>query len=60
MKERRKKRKMGWKYRGGLLLIIGVVIMWVTSAEVNQVSSCYHRYLSGGITCLKLFMFGKF
>ncbi|KAK6236142.1 hypothetical protein SCA6_011479 [Theobroma cacao] len=27
---------MGWKYRGGLLLIIGVVIMWVTSAEVTQ------------------------
>ncbi|XVF88297.1 hypothetical protein PTKIN_Ptkin19aG0038600 [Pterospermum kingtungense] len=27
---------MGWKYKGGLLLIIGVVIMWVTSAEVTQ------------------------
>ncbi|XVF34568.1 hypothetical protein REPUB_Repub18cG0070000 [Reevesia pubescens] len=27
---------MGWKYRGGLLLIICVIIMWVTSAEVTQ------------------------
>ncbi|XP_022755195.1 uncharacterized vacuolar membrane protein YML018C-like [Durio zibethinus] len=27
---------MGLKYKGGLLLIIGVVIMWVTSAEVTQ------------------------
>ncbi|XWS72992.1 hypothetical protein CRYUN_Cryun02cG0087400 [Craigia yunnanensis] len=27
---------MGWKYEGGLLLIVGVVIMWVTSAELTQ------------------------
>ncbi|XP_062147513.1 uncharacterized transporter C405.03c-like isoform X3 [Alnus glutinosa] len=27
---------MSWKYKGGLLLIVGVVIMWVTSAEVTQ------------------------
>ncbi|XVE63659.1 hypothetical protein DITRI_Ditri07aG0037500 [Diplodiscus trichospermus] len=27
---------MGWKYRGGLLLTIGVVIIWVTSEEVTQ------------------------
>lgn len=30
---------MAWRYRGGLLLILTVVIMWVTSAEINQVSS---------------------
>ena len=30
---------MSWKYKGGLLLIVSVVIMWVTSAEVTQVSS---------------------
>ncbi|GLT72078.1 hypothetical protein SLA2020_440410 [Shorea laevis] len=28
---------MSWKYKGGLILIVGVVIMWVTSAEVTQV-----------------------
>ncbi|OAY31508.1 solute carrier family 35 member F5 isoform X2 [Manihot esculenta] len=27
---------MGWKYKGGLILIITVVILWVTSAEVTQ------------------------
>ncbi|KAL0013681.1 hypothetical protein SO802_000750 [Lithocarpus litseifolius] len=27
---------MSWKYKGGLLLIVSVVIMWVTSAEVTQ------------------------
>ncbi|XP_057995282.1 uncharacterized vacuolar membrane protein YML018C isoform X1 [Hevea brasiliensis] len=27
---------MGWKYKGGLILIITVVIVWVTSAEVTQ------------------------
>lgn len=28
--------RMSWKYKAGLLLIVGVVIMWVTSAEVTQ------------------------
>ncbi|KAL3744399.1 hypothetical protein ACJRO7_013640 [Eucalyptus globulus] len=28
--------KMSWRYKGGLILIITVVIMWVTSAEVTQ------------------------
>ncbi|KAF8033931.1 hypothetical protein BT93_C0268 [Corymbia citriodora subsp. variegata] len=28
--------KMNWRYKGGLILIITVVIMWVTSAEVTQ------------------------
>ncbi|XP_056176740.1 uncharacterized vacuolar membrane protein YML018C-like isoform X2 [Syzygium oleosum] len=27
---------MSWRYKGGLILIITVVIMWVTSAEVTQ------------------------
>ncbi|KAI3422808.1 EamA domain-containing protein [Psidium guajava] len=27
---------MSWRYKGGLILIIAVVIMWVTSAEVTQ------------------------
>ncbi|KAI4376698.1 hypothetical protein MLD38_014432 [Melastoma candidum] len=27
---------MGWRYRGGLILISAVVILWVTSAEVTQ------------------------
>ncbi|XP_018826802.1 thiamine-repressible mitochondrial transport protein THI74-like isoform X1 [Juglans regia] len=27
---------ISWKYKGGLLLIVMVVIMWVTSAEVTQ------------------------
>ncbi|XP_057968821.1 uncharacterized vacuolar membrane protein YML018C-like isoform X1 [Malania oleifera] len=27
---------MGWRYRAGLLLIITIVILWVTSAEVTQ------------------------
>ncbi|WCJ29979.1 Solute carrier family 35 member F5 [Euphorbia peplus] len=27
---------MGWRYKGGLILIILVVIIWVTSAEVTQ------------------------
>lgn len=27
---------MGWRYKGGLLMLITVVIVWVTSAEVTQ------------------------
>ena len=30
---------MGWRYKGGLLMLITVVIVWVTSAEVTQVIS---------------------
>lgn len=37
---------MSWKYKGGLLLIVSVVIMWVTSAEVTQVSSLSFSLLS--------------
>lgn len=29
---------MSWKYRAGLFLIAAVVVIWVTSAEVTQVS----------------------
>ena len=29
---------MGWRYRAGLFLIAAVVIIWVTSAEVTQVT----------------------
>jgi hypothetical protein len=30
---------MNWKYNAGLLLIAAVVVIWVTSAEVTQVST---------------------
>lgn len=33
---------MSWRYKSGLLLIIGFVIMWVTSAEVTQ--SVFEKY----------------
>ncbi|KAL5985671.1 hypothetical protein ACLOJK_027657 [Asimina triloba] len=29
--------EMGWRYKAGLMLILAVVIIWVTSAEVTQI-----------------------
>lgn len=38
---------MGWRYKTGLLLIAAVVIIWVTSAEVTQVSSLSFKFFKG-------------
>ncbi|GLT29641.1 hypothetical protein SLA2020_044940 [Shorea laevis] len=35
---------MGWKYKGGLILIICVVFLWVTSAEINQCVFTNYRH----------------
>lgn len=38
---------MGWRYKAGLFLIVTVVIIWVTSAEVTQVCvSSISRFVS--------------
>lgn len=39
--------RMGWRYKTGLLLIAAVVIIWVTSAEVTQVSSLSFKFFKG-------------
>uniref|UniRef100_A0A0A0LTK2 Uncharacterized protein n=1 Tax=Cucumis sativus TaxID=3659 RepID=A0A0A0LTK2_CUCSA len=31
---------MAWKYKVGLILLVAVVVIWVTSAEITQVCSC--------------------
>ncbi|XWS17089.1 hypothetical protein CRYUN_Cryun33cG0037900 [Craigia yunnanensis] len=51
---------MSWKYRGGLLLIISVVIMWVTSAEVTQISvNCHWLANQPSLKCGNIFLFSS-
>ena len=51
------RREMSWRYKGGVVLIISVVLLWVTSAEVTQVSSLSLSLSLSKLDFIALFLF---